>query len=126
VSQWLKRARNGGREASRRRAAPGATPELTAAQRERLPEKLARGAEADGFVGEVWTTKRAARLIEEAFGVQYHPAHVSRLLRQIGWTVQQPVRRATQRDEAAVATWRDHAWPALRAKPATSSARSSS
>jgi transposase len=126
VSQWLKRARDGGREALRRRTAPGATPKLTAAQREQLPKLLAKGAERYDFIGEVWTTKRVAQVIQREFGVQYHPAHVSRLLRQLGWTVQKPVRRATQRDEAAIATWRDQTWPALRAKRATRSGRSCS
>ncbi len=126
VSQWLKRARDGGREALRRRTAPGATSKLTAAQREELPKLLAKGAERYDFIGEVWTTKRVARVIKQEFGVQYHPAHVSRLLRQLGWTVQTPIRRATQRDEAAIATWRDQTWPALRAKPKTRSGPSCS
>ena len=126
VSQWLKRARAGGREALRRRTAPGATPKLTAEQREQLPKLLAKGAERYDFIGEVWTTRRVARVIKQEFGVQYHPAHVSRLLRQLGWTVQKPIRRATQRDEAAITTWRDQTWPALRAKPKRRSGRSCS
>jgi len=126
VSQWLKRAREGGREALRRRSAPGATPKLTAAQREQLPELLAKGAERYDFSGDIWTTKRVAAVIKREFGVQYHPAHVSRLLRALGWSVQQPIRRATQRDEAAITTWREQTWPALRAKREMRSARSSS
>ena len=126
VSQWLTRARDGGREALRRRSPPGATPKLTAAQREQVPELLAQGAERYGFIGAVWTTKRVASLIQREFGVQYHPAHVSRLLRALGWTVQQPIRRATQRDEAAITAWRDRTWPALRAKPGRRSGPSSS
>jgi transposase len=123
VSQWLTRARDGGREALRRRTAPGATAKLTAAQREQLPELLAKGAERYDFVGEVWTTKRVAAVIQREFGVRYHPAHVSRLLRQLGWTVQEPLRRATQRDEAAITTWREQTWPALQAKPRQRSGR---
>lgn len=126
VSQWLKRARDGGRAALRRRAAPGATPKLTAAQREQLPDLLAKGAERYDFSGEVWTTKRVAHVIQREFGVAYHPAHVSRLLRQLGWSVQKPIRRATQRDEAAVTAWREQTWPALEAKPATRTGRSCS
>ena len=125
VSQWLTRAREGGREALRRRSAPGATPKLTTGQREQLPEKLAKGAEAYDFIGDVWTTKRVAQVIRQEFGVQYHPAHVSRLLRALGWSVQKPIRRATQRDEAAIATWREQIWPALQAKPQPKRARSS-
>jgi transposase len=124
VSQWLARARDGGREALRRRPPPGRVAKLTAAQREQLPEKLARGAEAYGFIGDVWTTARVAQAIKQECGVSHHPAHVSRVLRAIGWTVQRPIRRATQRDEAAIATWRDQTWPALQAKPRLRTGRS--
>ena len=117
VSQWLKRAAEGGVEALRNRVRRGPTPRLTPEQRARIPEVLARGAEAYGFVGDVWTTARVAAVIEREFGVGYHPAHVSRLLRMIGWSVQRPIRRATQRDEAAIAAWYAERWPALKKGP---------
>ena len=123
VSQWLKRAREHGEAALYHRMPPGPTPKLTAEQRAQLPTLLAYGAEAYGFLGDVWTTKRVAVVIAREFGVQYHPAHVSRLLRQIGWSVQKPIKRATQRDEAAIAAWTSARWPALQAKPKASGGR---
>jgi transposase len=36
-----------------------------------------------------------ADVIRGTFGVRYHRDHVSRLLRQLGWSRQQPVERAT-------------------------------
>src|SRR5439155_16792413 len=73
VSQWLKRARDGGVDALRRRPPPGRPPKLTAAQRAQLPPLLARGAEAYGFRGDVWTTARVAVVIQRVFDVSYHP-----------------------------------------------------
>ena len=126
VSGWLKKATQHGVEALRRRPPPGPTPKLTAEQRATLPALLEPGAEAYGFVGDVWTTKRVTVIIKRQWGVSYHPAHVSRLLRQVGWTVQQPIERASQRNEAALAQWRAETAPALFAKPRRRSARSSS
>src|SRR5204862_5695530 len=63
---------------------------------------------------EVWTCARVARVIEEEFGVRYHKDHVSRLLRELRWTPQVPIRRAIQRDEDAIRRWRDAVWPELR------------
>lgn len=123
VSQWLKRAREGGREALRSHPPPGPTPRLTAEQRRALPDLLARGAEAFGFVGNVWTTKRVAAIIRRECGVRYHPAHVSRLLRALDWSLQRPIKRASQRKEAAIAAWNEERRPALEAKPARSSGR---
>jgi len=114
VSQWLKRGRSAGKEALRRHPAPGPTPKLTAEQREQLPALLRRGAEAFGFRGDLWTTKRVAEIIARSFGVRYHHAHVSRLLRALDWTPQQPIERATQRKEEAIQTWYEERWPALK------------
>jgi transposase len=122
VSQWCTRARVGGVEALRRRRASGRPPKLTPQQVRHLPQLLALGAEAYGFRGHVWTTKRVSHLIGRQFGVQYHPAHVSRLLRTVGWSVQQPIQRATQRNEAAIKAWREERWPALKKRRRRNSA----
>jgi transposase len=117
VSQWLKRAREqGGVAALARRPPPGMTPRLGVEQRTQLPALLARGAEAYGFRGDVWTARRVAQLIADTFGVRYHRDHVSRLLRQIGWSRQRPVTRATQRNAEAIKQWHEERWPALRKK----------
>lgn len=75
---------------------------MTQEQRAQIPALLARGPAAYGFSAEVWTTKRIAVVIAQTFDVRYHPAPVSRLVRALGLSVQKPVERATQRDEAAV------------------------
>ena len=126
VSQWITRAVvGGGPKALRHRRGGGPKPRLTAAQRAQLPTFLARGAEAYGFRGDVWTRARVAAVIQREFGVRYHPAHISRLLRAIGWTLQKPITRATQRNEQAIQTWKDERWPALKKKPPKRSERSS-
>lgn len=114
VSQWVKRVREGGIEALQRHPAPGATPKLSAAQLEKLPDVLARGATRYGFRGKVWTHPRIAAVIKQEFGVQYHANHIPRLLKKIGWSRQKPRRRATQRNEAIIQQWRDRDWPSIR------------
>src|SRR5688572_5215023 len=106
VSQWMTRARHGGLEALRHCPPPGAPRRLTDAQLARLPALLQSGAEAYGFRGEVWTRARVAVIIRLEFGVSYHPVHVGRLLKAIHWSPQKPMRRARQRNEAAIARWR--------------------
>jgi transposase len=114
VSQWLKRATLAGVEALRDHPPPGRTPSLSPTQLGQLEELLMQGAEAFGFRGALWTRRRVAQLIHEQFGVSYHPGHVSRLLRRIGWTPQRPLQRATQRDDDAIAAWYAERWPALK------------
>jgi transposase len=114
VSQWMKRAKEEGVQGLLRKPPPGAQPRLSEEQRERIPELLDRGAEAYGFRGEVWTCERVAGVIREEFGVAYHPAHVSRLLRALGLSLQKPARRANQRNEEAIERWKQERWPALK------------
>ena len=63
LSQWVKRAQAGGEAALHRRLAPGPTPKLSREQVKHLPVLLAKGAEAFGFCGEVWTHARVAEVI---------------------------------------------------------------
>ena len=114
LSRWLARARAGGPEALRARAAPGQPPKLSAAEVRSIPELLWHGPEAYGFRGQVWTCARVGRVIEEEFGVRYHRGHISRLLQELHWTPQQPIKRAIQRDDEAIQQWRDETWPELR------------
>jgi transposase len=113
VSQWLAQARRAGPAALKPRPRPGRPPRLSPAQQAQVLALLRQGATAFGFHGERWTRQRVAELIRRAFGVTYHPAHISRLLDRWGWSWQKPMRRARQRDEAAIAVWREKRYPAL-------------
>lgn len=84
VSQWLKRAQEGGQAALAAKPYPARARKLAEEQLERLRNMLDEGAEAHGF-GERWTTETVSQFIAERFEVEYHPAHVSRLLRQWGF-----------------------------------------
>jgi transposase len=126
VSQWLKRARQDGPQALRHRPPPGAPRRLAPEQLARLPDLLRRGPAAYGFRGQLWTRKRVAEVIRMACGIRYHSTHVGRLLQTIHWRPQKPVRRARQRDEAAIIQWRTETWPAIKKGLKRSRRRSSS
>lgn len=114
VSRWLALADVAGAGALRSHPPAGHPAKLTADQLRRIPEFLSYGAEAYGFRGEVWTCSRIAEVIRLEFGIRYHKDHVSRLMKELGWTPQVPSTRAIQRDEAAIKRWRIDTWPELR------------
>jgi transposase len=114
VSQWMRRAREEGPESLRHHPPAGARRRLTADQLAQLPTLLQRGPEAYGFRGQLWTRGRIAAVIRVEFGGSYHPRHVGRLCTASRWSPQKPVRRARQRDEAAIAQWHDDLWPAIK------------
>jgi transposase len=116
VSRWMAVARVRGAEGLLSATIPGRPPVLSPAQRRMIPEFLWHGPEAYGFRGSLWTCGRIAKVIEEEFGVAYDKGHVSRLLKQLRWTPQMPIRRASQRDEGAIRSWRIQSWPRLLAE----------
>ena len=124
VSQWISKAKQEGPDALRHQPPPGPRPKLTEEQRVQLPSLLAQGAEHYGFRGEIWTTARVAVLIKQHFGVSYHPAHCSRLLRALKYSVQKPEQEATQRKEEEILAWKEERWPALKKKLSRNSDRS--
>jgi transposase len=114
VSQWFSRVEREGEAGLARHPPPGPTPKLSEAQRQQIPQLLAQGAEAHGFRGNVWTSGRIRDVIARQFGVRYHRDHVRKLLRAMGLSYQQPVERATQRDEARIAAWMHERWPQIK------------
>jgi transposase len=126
VSQWFKKADGEGVEGLYRRKAPGPKPRLSEEQMAQLPALLEQGAEAHGFRGELWTCPRVAKVIEKEFAVTYTPQQVGNILCKLGWSRQKPISRASQRDEVVIAAWREETWPALKKRPETKDAPSSS
>jgi transposase len=116
VSRWHARWRQGGRAALRAAGRAGRRPKLSAAQRRRVERALLKGARAHGFDTDLWTLARVAVVIEQTTGVRHHPSQVWRVLRQLGWSVQRPARRAAERDEAAITRWVKQDWPRIRQK----------
>jgi len=125
VSRWVRQLEREGRRGLKRAGRAGRKPRLRAQDLERIRRALKRGPEALGYETGLWTAARVAHLIEQECGVQYHPGHVWRLLRQLGWSCQQPTGRALERDEAAVRQWKRKRWPEIKKKPQKRGAPSS-
>ena len=121
VWQWRETVRRKGDKGLAARPAPGRPCKLTPRQRQRLPRLLAVGAQAYGYRNDLWTTRRIAAVIERELGVEYHPAHVSRILSDLGWSCQKPERRALERNEAAIEHWKRHRWVEIKKSPPTES-----
>lgn len=114
VSQWKKAYDQDGREALMAKVHAGPVPKLSPKQCERLLKSLQQGPRKHGWLTELWTLPRIAKLIERKFDVQYDQSGVWRLLNRLGWSCQKPERRARERDPVAIDGWRKHDWPRLK------------
>jgi transposase len=124
VHGWKQALAEGGPDALKAKPHPGRPGQLTATQKAELEQKLLDGPLAAGFPTDLWTLERVAQVIERHFGVRYHPGHVWKILRELGWSSQKPDRRARERDEAAIERWRAEDWPRLKKKPGEKDAAS--
>lgn len=70
-----------------------------------------------GFGTELWTFKRVGAVIERMHGVRFSQAQIWRIPGSLGFSAQKPERRAIERDEDAVRSWKRSTWPALKKKP---------
>src|SRR5687768_11515263 len=114
VTRWKHRLLGGGLPALRRRRAPGRASRLSEDQWGRLLLVLRRGALRAGFATEQWTLPRVAAVITREFDVAYHPRSLGRALRVRGFSPQQPVERAHERDDALVEAWLKRDWPRVK------------
>src|SRR3990172_2069267 len=114
VSKWKRQLAEEGPQALKMRKATGRPPKLDEAGRQALVKKLEEGALAAGFPTEQWTQSRVKQVIEREFGVVYHQNYISRLLDDLGWSVQKPDSIAIERDEDLIRAWLSRDWPRIK------------
>jgi len=126
VSAWLLNYESEGVEGLLEGYRSGRPAELSEKQQQQLEDILDSGPVAYGLDTGIWTSPMIVWVIEEEFGVQYHPGHVRKLLHGWGFSVQRPRRVLARADAAAQDRWRRHIYPALKKKPVRSTVPSSS
>jgi len=119
ANRWRRTLAGGGRRALESKGAGGAKCKLSAAQLRELEVLLDAGPAVWGWADQCWTLARIAELVRRRFAVDYTLAGLDLLLHRIGWSVQVPARRAAERDETAIATWREETWPVVKARRRT-------
>ena len=114
VSKWKKQLVEEGPQALQARKASGRPPKLDEAAKAKLVKKLEEGAIAAGFPTEQWTQARVKQLIKREFEVVYHQNYISRLLDDLGWSVQKVDPRAMEQDEELVRAWLSRDLPRIK------------
>jgi transposase len=117
VNRWARQLDELGVSGLKQAGRAGRKPRLSEVDLEKIREALKRGPESLGYETSLWTAWRVADLIERECGVRYHPGHVWKILRSLGWSCQRPTGRALERDEDAIRRWKSKRWPELKKKP---------
>jgi len=88
LQEWISKYRRGGLAALEKGPYPGRSPKLTKAQFEELGRIIEQGPESAGLGSDVWTAPLAVDLVNNLFGVNYHPDHMRKILKRLGFSVQ--------------------------------------
>jgi len=118
VRRWVAAFRRKGQQGLVARAARGRPAKLSRTREKIVLRWLTHNPLEYGFASELWTCQRLAQLIEEQFGVRFHPAYLSVWLRVRNRTPQKPQRVARERDPERIARWLQVEWPRIKKKPA--------
>lgn len=116
VRRWLAAYRRQGDDGLTARPIPGRSPQLTTT-REKIVLRWLSDLPTDyGFPTDLWSAPRLAQLIEQEFGVHFHPHYLSPWLRPRGYTPPKPRRVPREQDDAAIARWLPEDWPRIKQK----------
>jgi transposase len=117
IYKWLKAERRGGVAALKARRHPGRKPALAPRQKLQVRRWInGKDPRQYGFDFGLWTRQIVAALIAQKFGVRLGVTAVGRLLAELDITPQKPLRRAYERDPAAIERWKATEFPRLRAR----------
>ncbi|MEU9992776.1 winged helix-turn-helix domain-containing protein [Streptomyces sp. NPDC048045] len=119
ANRWRRALTSGGRQALAWKGPGGARCKLDAGQLRVLETVLDAGPAASGFSDQCWTLARIAEIVGRRCGVEYALAGLDLLLHRIGWSVQVPSRKATERNEEKIAAWKDEQWPVIKRRRRT-------
>ena len=114
VKRWKRALKKGGMEALKAKPHPGPKPRLNGVQKRKLLRFLVAGPQKAGYRNDLWTCARVAAVVAKRFQVHYHPCHVWKILRDLGWTSQKPEQQAREADDDAIARWRKHDWERIK------------
>lgn len=117
ASVWYRDWKHAGEAGIAGAGRAGRRPRLTKEALQAVERALLEGPQAHGYENQLWTLSRVAEVIRRTTGESYHPGHVWRILRQLGWSRQKPSRQAVERDPDKVEAWVKEQWPALKRGP---------
>jgi len=116
IYKWLREAKGKGRglRALRSRKATGRPRTLTAKQEQQLFRWVnGKDPRQHGFDFGLWTRLVVRRLIADKFDANLGVTAVGKLLAKLGLTPQKPLKRAYERDPAAIEAWKNETYPSI-------------
>ena len=114
IFRWLRKARSEGLDALSPIPRTGRNRALNDLEAEEVKRWVVGGDPRQyGFDFGLWTRQIVADLIRDRFNISLSLTAVGKLLHRLGLTPQKPLRRAYERDQAAVEKWQHEVYPEI-------------
>ena len=117
VYTWKAIFDEGGIDALRAVPLRGRPAQLDATQLDEVRLAVLQNPTEHGFGTELWTLKRVGVVIKRMHGIKFSQTQIWRILGSLGLSPQKPDKRAIERNEDVVRSWKRNKWPALKKKP---------
>jgi len=115
IYPWLRRYEDEGMSALVEKISQGPEPKLSEKQRQRVKRWIiGKDPRQYGLDYGLWTRRIVQKMIADKLGVELGLTAVGRLLASLEITPQKPLRRAYERDPAAVKLWVEETYPGLK------------
>jgi transposase len=111
VRKWVDAYEAKGMKGLQSKGNPGPKPQLTEKDKEKIRKAIVQGPERYGYATGVWTLARIAAVIRKITKAGFKTTHTWRIVVSLGFSPQKPERRAKERDETAIKTWRTRVFP---------------
>lgn len=114
TNQWHAAWAAAGSDGLRSKGPPGFASQYTPEKRQALKRIILAGPTAHGYATDFWTVERIRAVAAAKLGVRLKAKRTWLTVCSLGFSCQKPERRARERDEAAIATWKLRAFPRLK------------
>jgi transposase len=117
VHAWVRQWNAYGLEGLKEGQRSGRPREMSREQQVQFKDIVESGPVAYGLNTGVWTSPILSQIITEEFEVTYHPGHVRKLLKELGFSLQRPTTELVRADPRKQNRWIRYTYPNLKKKP---------
>ena len=114
TNQWYKAWKKHGKDGLKSKGPPGFSSKLTEKKKKKLKKLILAGPKKSGYLTDFWTIDRIRAVAKKKLGINLGYTRIWTTVIALGFSCQKPTRRAKERNENAIADWKQNTFPKLK------------
>lgn len=111
ANHWYQAWRKRGAKALKSKGHPGFASKLSFTKKKAFKRAILKGPQAFGYETDLWTLSRLKVVMKKVNRLDFSEVWIWHIVRNLGFTPQKPQVKAKQRDEQAIACWKEKTLP---------------